>query len=46
MRKVGAFLFGYLGPRRAELGAVERDDVDYRQAGQVRPRSGRQVLDG
>ena len=31
MRKVGAFLFGYLGPRKAELGAVTWEDVDYRK---------------
>jgi acyl-CoA dehydrogenase len=30
MRKVGAFLFGYLGPRRKEMAAVTWDDVDYR----------------
>jgi len=33
MRKVAAFLFGYLGPRRKELGAVTWDDVDYRKTG-------------
>jgi acyl-CoA dehydrogenase len=31
MRKVAAFLFGYLGPRRKELGALTWADVDYRQ---------------
>jgi acyl-CoA dehydrogenase len=30
MRKVGAFLFGYLGPRREALSKVTWDDVDYR----------------
>jgi acyl-CoA dehydrogenase len=30
MRKVGAFLFGYIGPRRKEMNAVTWDDVDYR----------------
>ncbi len=33
MRKVAAFLFGYLGPRRKELSAVTWDDVDYRKTG-------------
>jgi len=31
MRKVAAFLFGYLGPRRKELSAITWDDVDYRK---------------
>jgi len=31
MRKVAAFLFGYLGPRRKELSAITWEDVDYRQ---------------
>jgi len=35
MRKVGAYLFGYLGPRRKELSAITWDDVDYRK-GQIR----------
>ena len=35
MRKVGAYLFGYLGPRRKELSAITWDDVDYRN-GQIR----------
>ena len=30
MRKVAAFLFGYMGPRKAELGAIGWEDVDYR----------------
>jgi acyl-CoA dehydrogenase len=30
MRKVGAFLFGYMGPRRQEMSEVTWDDVDYR----------------
>ncbi len=30
MRKVAAFLFGYMGPRRKELAGVTWDDVDYR----------------
>jgi acyl-CoA dehydrogenase len=35
MRKVAAYLFGYLGPRRKELSAITWDDVDYRN-GQIR----------
>jgi len=35
MRKVGAYLFGYLGPRRKELSEITWDDVDYRN-GQIR----------
>ena len=31
MRKVGAFLFGYLGPRKAELSQLTFEDVDYRR---------------
>jgi alkylation response protein AidB-like acyl-CoA dehydrogenase len=31
MRKVAAFLFGYLGPRRKALSAITWDDVDYRK---------------
>jgi acyl-CoA dehydrogenase len=31
MRKVAAFLFGYLGPRRQELSEITWEDVDYRQ---------------
>jgi hypothetical protein len=31
MRKVAAFLFGYLGPRRKELSEITWDDVDYRK---------------
>jgi acyl-CoA dehydrogenase len=31
MRKVAAFLFGYLGPRRKELSAISWEDVDYRK---------------
>jgi acyl-CoA dehydrogenase len=30
MRKVAAFLFGYMGPRRKELADIAWDDVDYR----------------
>ena len=30
MRKVAAFLFGYMGPRKKELSAITWDDVDYR----------------
>ncbi|MFM8941682.1 MAG: acyl-CoA dehydrogenase, partial [Phenylobacterium sp.] len=30
MRKVAAFLFGYLGPRRKEFADLTWDDVDYR----------------
>jgi acyl-CoA dehydrogenase len=35
MRKVAAFLFGYMGPRKKELSAITWDDVDYRK-GQIR----------
>jgi len=31
MRKVAAFLFGYLGPRRKELSSITWEDVDYRK---------------
>jgi len=31
MRKVGAFLFGYIGPRRKTMSEVTWDDVDYRK---------------
>jgi acyl-CoA dehydrogenase len=31
MRKVAAFLFGYMGPRRKEMANITWDDVDYRQ---------------
>ena len=31
MRKVAAFLFGYMGPRKKELSAITWDDVDYRK---------------
>ncbi len=31
MRKVAAFLFGYIGPRKEELSAITWDDVDYRK---------------
>lgn len=44
MRKVAAFLFGYMGPRRAEFDALDWDDVDYRVEPQIRPRSGWQAL--
>ncbi|MBV8592868.1 MAG: acyl-CoA dehydrogenase family protein, partial [Caulobacteraceae bacterium] len=33
MRKVAAFLFGYLGPRRQEMSALTWDEVDYRREG-------------
>ena len=33
MRKVGAFLFGYIGPRRKEMSAISWDDVDHRKGG-------------
>jgi alkylation response protein AidB-like acyl-CoA dehydrogenase len=36
MRKVGAFLFGYMGPRRKEMADITWDDVDYRLEGQIR----------
>lgn len=44
MRKVAAFLFGYMGPRRSEFDALGWDDVDYRVEPQIRPRSGWQAL--
>lgn len=44
MRKVAAFLFGYLGPRRKELSEITYDDVDYRLESQIRPRSGWQAI--
>ncbi len=44
MRKVGAFLFGYLGPRRKDLTDLSYDDVDYRKQSQIRPRSGWQAI--
>lgn len=44
MRKVGAFLFGYMGPRRAELSTLDWSDVDYRAQSQIRPCSGAQAL--
>ena len=31
MRKVAAFLFGYMGPRKKELSNITWDDVDYRK---------------
>ncbi|MBA2933821.1 acyl-CoA dehydrogenase family protein [Sphingomonas sp. CGMCC 1.13654] len=31
MRKVGAFLFGYVGPRKDELSRLDWRDVDYRR---------------
>ena len=31
MRKVAAFLFGYLGPRKAEMSKLTWADVDYRK---------------
>ncbi len=37
MRKVAAFLFGYLGPRRKELSAITWDDVDYRKGRTIAP---------
>ncbi|MDF2603333.1 acyl-CoA dehydrogenase family protein [Sphingomonas sp.] len=43
MRKVAAFLFGYLGPRRQEFKELDWSDVDYRNS-QIRPRSGKQAL--
>jgi alkylation response protein AidB-like acyl-CoA dehydrogenase len=36
MRKVAAFLFGYLGPRRQEYADLTWDDIDYRKEGQIR----------
>ena len=44
MRKVGAFLFGYLGPKRKEFSELTWDDVDYRKEPQIRPRSGWQAI--
>ena len=38
MRKVGAYLFGYLGPKRQEMKALTWQDVDYRSEGQIRTR--------
>jgi alkylation response protein AidB-like acyl-CoA dehydrogenase len=32
IRKVAAYLFGYIGPRRKELSAITWDDVDYRKS--------------
>jgi acyl-CoA dehydrogenase len=53
MRKVGAFLFGYLGPRRKEMSEITWDDVDYRkdlpehmrsgETGRARPAGGHVV---
>ena len=37
MRKVGAYLFGYLGPKRDAMKALEWEDVDYKVS-QIRPR--------
>ena len=45
MRKVGAFLFGYLGPKKAEFAKLSSDDTDYRKQSQIRPRSGWQAID-
>ncbi|MBZ6377855.1 acyl-CoA dehydrogenase [Pacificimonas flava] len=45
MRKVGAFLFGYLGPKRKEFSELTYDDVDYRKEPQIRPRSGWQAIE-
>jgi alkylation response protein AidB-like acyl-CoA dehydrogenase len=36
MRKVGAFLFGYMGPRRKALSNIGWEAVDYREEGQIR----------
>ena len=43
MRKVAAFLFGYLGPRREEFRDLDWSDVDYREQPQIRPRTGAQA---
>ena len=40
MRKVGAFLFGYMGPRKAQLSNLGWDAVDYREEGQIRTNVG------
>ena len=40
MRKVAAFLFGYLGPRREEFAKLELSDVDHHVT-QIRPRDPR-----
>ena len=40
MRKVGAFLFGYMGPRRKELSNLGWEAVDYRSEGQIRTHAG------
>ncbi|MBZ6377947.1 acyl-CoA dehydrogenase [Pacificimonas flava] len=39
MRKVGAYLFGYLGPKRKELSDVDYSEVDHKVS-QIRPRMG------
>ncbi|MBV8237219.1 MAG: acyl-CoA dehydrogenase family protein [Sphingomonas sp.] len=44
MRKVAAFLFGYIGPRRQEFAELGWDDVDYREESQIRPRTGWQAI--
>src|SRR5580692_6772512 len=36
MRKVGAFLFGYLGPKRKAFSNIGWESVDYREEGQIR----------
>jgi alkylation response protein AidB-like acyl-CoA dehydrogenase len=40
MRKVGAFLFGYMGPRKAQLSNLGWDAIDYREEGQIRTNAG------
>ena len=45
MRKVAAFSFGYLGPKRKEFARLDWFDVDYRTQSQIRPRSGWQAID-
>ena len=44
MRKVAAFLFGYIGPRRKEFAELGWEDVDYRVESQIRPRTGWQAI--
>src|SRR5580658_2439977 len=40
MRKVGAFLFGYLGPKRKAFSNIGWEAVDYREEGQIRTNVG------
>ena len=40
MRKVGAFLFGYLGPKRKAITNIGWEAGDYREEGQIRTNVG------